>query len=315
MVSGWTEFNAASGLIPVGARKVLINVLTATRTPVSARPKFTVASPNHKAATGLRDTDSGSHVSTLVGTAQPPNPADLQTWYDGSDITTLFSNDTGTTPISGADAGVVRGWRSKGSVPLLMKTGPADTDVEFDTPFQNSLGGVFSSGAGSFKINGVLTEPVGGPGEGWTMAWVGDVKDIATAQDFLAGVRHVDSAFITSFAVDNSPAGEIQWVIDGDVQNIAGATVANGEVWAGIMTFDAAQLGTVRVSKAAGLGTHTFATAAQVQDGFRVGSDFVSGAQNDAGGMTTGTLMFWRGVQDIPTIEAHITSKWGITWA
>jgi hypothetical protein len=80
---------------------------------------------------------SSRHPVVSSGILPPGSPL---YWWDGSDITTMYSDDEATILISGTDEDVVRAHVSKGSDAAVLATGAADTHVVFDSGWTNSLG-------------------------------------------------------------------------------------------------------------------------------------------------------------------------------
>lgn len=94
--SAWIQWGGV-GVPPIDAVRLLVNVISATRTPESARLKYNVATDNYKAATGLRYTDSGSHAVSLSGTESSAIPflSDTPVWFDFTGVSpTPFRSET-----------------------------------------------------------------------------------------------------------------------------------------------------------------------------------------------------------------------------
>lgn len=98
-VAAWTALTPY-GPIPGTARKIAVNVITASRTPESARLEVKVSSNAYKSATGLRYTDSGSHATSFNSDLPllPPAPENLVHWFEFDALGTMWQDEARTIP-------------------------------------------------------------------------------------------------------------------------------------------------------------------------------------------------------------------------
>jgi hypothetical protein len=236
-----------------------------------------------------------------------PNPGDIALHYDGSDITTLYSDDEATTLIAGADENVIRAWAPKqGNSTGTMVSGAADTDVVYLASFQNSLGAVRYDHVDAEITAEVATAGFSNDGSR-SVVCVASV-DETTAETFLWYVVDDVSAFASGVAVEG---GEIKLYLDGEAVDTEGL-VTDTTVFAVVYSHDYTT-GEVLMATTVGGDLETFESAGIVADGLTVGENIIGHASGAVGNL--GEYILYEGLHDLDRLKQYVTNKWGLTWS
>jgi hypothetical protein len=243
---------------------------------------------------------------------QPPSPADIVTWWDFSDLTTMFTDDEGTVPVA-SDEDPVRNVTNKGSDSITLVTGAASTDVVYNTGFQNSLGGLFSDAVNTDLIGDLVADL---PGTSLTVLTVYSVAlsdetfHLFYFVDETQGNRSWGSSNQFNYFTPNIDSGAF------DTEAVTVDATPTAGLWHfnladGFESDPAVELSTTVEH------TNTFAPYEPSEDTYTrtlptAGSE-VSIAQGNLG-QWIGEIIVWSGEPVLADIQQYVSNKWALTF-
>jgi hypothetical protein len=234
-----------------------------------------------------------------------PSPGNAVLHYDGSDITTLYSDDEVTTLIAGADENVIRGWVSKGSDTEALLSGAADTDVVYLASFQNSLGAVrwdVTTAEMNAEAAAITPDPV------FTFLLVASQDETGAEDQWQFDVIDGASAYAQGVAMD---VGQLDvYIGDGTVVE-TGHTVADTAVYALVYTYDS-ESGDYTIESTHG-ATITGSTSGGTPSLAPLNTgDNLEGHRSGAVG-NLGEVVYWDTATDHTQIATYLLNKWNLT--
>jgi hypothetical protein len=259
------------------------------------------------AAGGTSQKGRGWDQSSL----QPPSPADVFEWWDGSDITTLYSDATAETLIGGSDEDTIKAIRSKGLAGTVLSH--SDTDVVWHASYQNSLGAIRFD-ATAAEIGAECAAEM--DGRDWTYLVVsswdeanlttyGMLRTAADPAPTVWGDRTStnEQRVVTSANSKDNNAPQGDTVISAMVFTVVFAPDAEGNTGGEVYNTGGSTSNTYAQTWNEGVDDMTWKT----------GDDIVMHYSGQRGFI--GEIIVWNGHPILADIRTYVTNKWNLSWS